>query len=221
VTRVVIVDSDEIIRRGLTQLLSEQVGIEPVGQADSYAGAASLLGRLRPDVVIVEAALSDGSGISLCRAVRAELQVPAAFLMFSGDRSDETVAMAFEAGASGYLLKQASATDIVDAVRRVADGEHLLDSRLVASVIKLLRTGPQPAHGELELLSSQERRILELIAKGLTNRQIGLQLFVTEKTIKNYVSTILRKLGLESRTQAAVFALQHARAYVDQPAIAV
>ena len=200
--RVFLVDDHEVVRRGLRELLSMESGLEVVGDAGTATeGVAGIL-RTRPDVVLLDGRLPDGSGIEVCRTVRAALPDTRALVLTSYD-DDETLFNAIAAGASGYLLKEVSGTDLVDAVRRVAAGQSLLDPSLTARVLARMRNGATVTD-ELAKLTDQERRIVVLVGEGMTNRQIAERLGLAEKTVKNHVSRLLAKLGLERRTQAAV-----------------
>jgi DNA-binding NarL/FixJ family response regulator len=167
---------------------------------------------LRPDVAILDVRLPDGEGVSVCRELRSALNPPPACLMLTSYSDDEALFGAIMAGAAGYLLKQVAGIDLVGAVRTVADGGSLLDPRATSVVLDRLRTGGTPGDPRYDSLSAQERRILELVADGLTNRQIGAEMFLAEKTVKNYVSSLLHKLGFARRTEAAVYAAQRRRA---------
>ena len=202
--RVYLLDDHEVVRRGLRDLLESDGDIEIVGESGLAAEATSRLPALRPDVAVLDARLPDGSGVDVCRDVRSVDPSIKALILTSYD-DDEALFAAILAGAAGYLLKQMGGQDLLDAVRRVAAGQSLIDPQLTVRVLDRLRNGPTE-HPELASLTDQERKILVLIAEGLTNRQIGERLFLAEKTIKNYVSSILAKLGLERRTQAAVLA---------------
>jgi DNA-binding NarL/FixJ family response regulator len=202
--RVFLLDDHEIVRRGVRELLEAEDGIEVVGEAESVERALARVPALRPDVAILDVRLPDGDGIELCRELRS-MSGDIACLMLTSFSDDEALLQAVVAGASGYLLKQLRGTDIVDAVRRVARGESLLDPVLTERVTDRLRHPPEEDE-RLARLTGQERRILVLIADGLTNRQIGEEMHLAEKTVKNYVSNLLAKLGMERRTQAAVFA---------------
>ena len=200
---VVLVDDHEVVRRGVRDLLSLEPDIEVVGEAANAAEALARIPALRPAVAVLDVRLPDGNGVQLCRELKSampELNV----LILTSFSDDEALFDAILAGASGYVLKHIGGDDLVDAVRRVGQGGSLLDPAVTAQVLQRLRTPPKedPA---LASLTDQERRILELIAEGLTNRQIGERMFLAEKTVKNYVSSILAKLGLERRTQAAVY----------------
>jgi two-component system response regulator DevR len=202
--RVFLLDDHEVVRRGVADLLEAEPDIEVVGEAESAAAAARRLPALRPDVAILDARLADGNGIDVCREIRSQDPSIHALILTSYDDEDALFA-AIMAGAAGYVLKQIRGTDLIDAVRRVAAGQSLLDPAVTARVLQRVREGErEPA--ELAHLTEQEKRILECIAEGLTNRQIGERLFLAEKTVKNYVSVLLTKLGYERRTQAAVFA---------------
>ncbi len=202
--RVFLLDDHEVVRRGLRDLLESEGDVEIVGESGTAAEATARIPALRPDVAVLDARLPDGSGIDVCRDVRSVDPAIKALILTSYD-DDEALFAAILAGAAGYLLKQVGGNDLLDAVRRVAGGQSLIDPSLTARVLDRLRNGPAE-HQELATLTEQERKILMLIAEGLTNRQIGERLFLAEKTVKNYVSSILSKLGLERRTQAAVLA---------------
>ena len=202
--RVFLLDDHEVVRRGLRELLEDEPDIEVVGEAESAATAVRRIPALRPDVAVLDARLGDGNGIDVCRDVRSLDDSIRAIILTSYD-DDEALFAAIMAGASGYVLKQIHGTDLVDGIRRVAAGQSLLDPALTARVLQRLRDGSGPPD-ELAALTDQERKILTCIAEGLTNRQIGERLFLAEKTVKNYVSSLLAKLGLERRTQAAVLA---------------
>jgi DNA-binding NarL/FixJ family response regulator len=205
--KVFLLDDHEVVRRGLKDLLESDGDIEVVGESGSAAEAARRIPALRPDVAVLDARLPDGSGIDVCREIRSREPKTAALILTSYD-DDEALFAAIMAGASGYVLKQIRGNDLVDAVRRVASGQSLLDPAVTQQVLDRLRRGPE-VDDALAPLTEQERRLLELIGQGLTNRQIAEQMFLAEKTIKNYVSNLLAKLGLERRTQAAVFATKH------------
>jgi two-component system response regulator DevR len=202
--RVYLLDDHEVVRRGLRELLESAGDIEVVGESGLAQEATSRIPALHPDVAVLDGRLPDGSGIDVCRDVRSVDPSIKALILTSYD-DDEALFAAIMAGASGYILKQINGTDLVDGVRRVAAGQSLIDPSLTAKVLDRLRSGPEVT-SELASLTEQERRILALIADGLTNRQIGEAMFLAEKTVKNYVSSILAKLGLERRTQAAVLA---------------
>lgn len=201
--RVFLLDDHDVVRRGLRDLL-EGEGMEVVGEAGTAEEALSRIPPTRPDVAILDVRLPDGDGVEVCRDIRSthpEIQC----LMLTSFADDEALFQAIMAGAAGYLLKQVKGSDIADAVRRVSEGQSLLDPAVTARVLDRLRHGPEEDEA-LARLTDQERRILELIAEGLTNRQIAERIHLAEKTIKNYVSNVLSKLGMERRTQAAVYA---------------
>ena len=203
--RVFLLDDHEVVRRGLVALLEATGEIEVVGESGSALEAARRIPAFRPDVAVLDARLPDGSGIDVCREVRsADPTIKA--LILTSYQDDEALFSAIMAGAAGYVLKQIKGTDLVDAIRRVAAGQSLLDPAVTQQVLERIRHGADSEPEELKSLTAQERRILELIAEGMTNRQIGEELFLAEKTVKNYVSSLLAKLGLERRTQAAVLA---------------
>ncbi|MEK9663376.1 MAG: response regulator transcription factor [Candidatus Nanopelagicales bacterium] len=201
--RVFLLDDHEIVRRGLADLLSLEDDIEVVGEAGL---AAETLGRItatRPDVAVLDVRLPDGSGVEVCREVRDSLP-DVHCLMLTSYADDEALFNAIMAGASGYVLKDIRGNDRVAAVRPVAAGRSLLDPVATQRVLERLRKGEE--HDErLDALTDQERRILELIGEGLTNRQIGERMHLAEKTVKNYVSSLLAKMGMERRTQIAAY----------------
>jgi DNA-binding NarL/FixJ family response regulator len=166
---------------------------------------------LRPDVAILDVRLPDGEGVTVCRDVRASVSPPPVCLMLTSYSDDEALFGAIMAGAAGYLLKQIRGVDLVGAVRTVAAGGSLLDPQATTLVLDRLRRGEQPTDPRYGSLSPQERRILDLIADGLTNRQIGAELYLAEKTVKNYVSSLLHKLAFTRRTEAAVYAAERRR----------
>ncbi|MGH8968697.1 MAG: response regulator [Actinomycetes bacterium] len=205
--RVFLLDDHEVVRRGLKDLLEADGDIEVVGESALAEEAARRIPALRPHVAVLDGRLPDGSGIDVCREIRSRHPEIAALILTSYD-DDEALFSAIMAGAAGYVLKQVRGNDLVDAVRRVARGQSLLDPAVTQQVLDRLREGPKEDKA-LAPLTDQERRILELIGEGLTNRQIAERMFLAEKTVKNYVSSLLSKLGLERRTQAAVFAAKH------------
>jgi DNA-binding NarL/FixJ family response regulator len=202
--RVFLLDDHEIVRDGLNRLFESKSDIEVVGEAGTAEEALSRIPPTRPDVALLDVRLPDGDGVEVCRDIRSrhpEIQV----IMLTSFADDEALFDAIMAGASGYLLKQIKSDEIVEAVRFVAKGQSLLDPAVTGRVLERLRKGPEEDE-RLAQLSPQERNILGLIADGLTNRQIADQIHLAEKTVKNYVSNILTKLGMERRTQAAVYA---------------
>jgi DNA-binding NarL/FixJ family response regulator len=202
--RVFLLDDHEVVRRGIADLLTDAGEIEVVGESGLAQEATRRIPALRPDVAILDGRLPDGSGIDVCRDVRA-VDPSIKGLILTSYEDDEALFAAIMAGAAGYVLKQIRGTDLVDAVRRVAAGQSLLDPAVTQRVLERIRHGVEQPD-ELRNLSDQEKRILEYIAQGLTNREIAGRMFLAEKTVKNYVSSLLAKLGLERRTQAAVLA---------------
>jgi len=205
--RVFLLDDHEIVRRGLKEVLESEGDIEVVGESGLAQEAIRRIPALRPHVAVLDGRLPDGSGIDVCREIRSSHPEIAALILTSYD-DDEALFSAIMAGAAGYVLKQVRGNDLMDTVRRVASGQSTLDPAVTQQVLDRLRRGPEedPA---LAPLTPQEKRILELIGEGMTNRQIGEAMFLAEKTVKNYVSALLAKLGFERRTQAAVFAVKH------------
>lgn len=206
--RVYLLDDHEIVRRGLKEILMRAGDVVVVGESDSAAEAARRIPALHPDVAVLDGRLPDGSGIDVCRQVRSVDPTIKGLILTSYD-DDDALFAAIMAGASGYLLKQVRGADLVDGVRRVAAGQSMLDPAITAHVLDRIRNGP-PEDADLRELTPQERRILELVVDGLTNREIAQHMHLSEKTVKNYVSSMLAKLGLTSRTQAAVFAAKRA-----------
>jgi two-component system, NarL family, response regulator DevR len=202
--RVFLLDDHEVVRHGLRALLESAGDIVVVGESGLAVEATARIPALHADVAVLDARLPDGSGIEVCRAVRAVDPDVRALILTSYD-DDEALFAAIMAGASGYVLKEIGGHDLVGAVRQVAAGNSLIDPSLTARVLDRVRNGPATVP-ELSDLTEQELKLLGLIAEGLTNRQIGERMFLAEKTVKNYVSSILSKLGLERRTQAAVLA---------------
>jgi len=202
--RVFLLDDHEIVRTGLRALLESTDDLVVVGEAGTVAEALSRIPALRPDVAILDVRLPDGSGVEVCRDVRDRLPATAC-IMLTSYADDEALFASIMAGSSGYVLKQVGGNSLVDDVRRVAAGESLLDPALTDRVLRRLREGPEE-EPLMASLTGQERRILDLIAEGMTNRQIAEVMFLAEKTVKNYVSNLLTKLGMERRTQAATYA---------------
>jgi DNA-binding NarL/FixJ family response regulator len=203
---VYLLDDHEVVRQGLRALLEGAGDITVVGESGSALEATHRIPALRPRVAVLDARLPDGSGIEVCRAVRAVDPTISALILTSYD-DDEALFAAIMAGASGYVLKEIRGTDLVQAVRHVAAGGSLIDPSLTARVLERVRNGPSTAP-ELAELTEQELKLLAHIAEGLTNRQIGEKMFLAEKTVKNYVSSLLHKLGFARRTEAAVFATE-------------
>jgi two-component system, NarL family, response regulator DevR len=202
--RVFLLDDHEVVRRGIAELLQAEGDIEVVGESSTVAEATRRIPALRPDVAILDARLPDGSGIDVCRDVRS-VDPDIKGLILTSYEDDEALFAAIMAGAAGYVLKQIRGTDLVDTVRRVAAGQSLLDPAVTQRVLERIRH-PVDEPVELRSLTEQERRILEHVAEGLTNREIASRMYLAEKTVKNYVSSLLAKLGVERRTQAAVLA---------------
>jgi DNA-binding NarL/FixJ family response regulator len=201
--RVYLLDDHEVVRTGLRHLLESDGGIEVVGESGLAEEAKRRIPALRPDVAVLDGRLPDGSGIDVCREIRSVDPSIHALILTSFD-DDEALFSAILAGAAGYVLKQVRGNDLIEAVKQVAAGRSTLDPAVTAHVLDRLRNGPT-TDPLLDRLTNHERHILDLIGEGLTNRQIASQLSLAEKTVKNYVSTMLAKLGLESRTQAAIF----------------
>jgi two-component system response regulator DevR len=201
--RVFLLDDHEIVRRGLADLLQSEVGITVVGEAGTAAEALARIPAARPDVAVLDARLPDGSGIDVCRDIRSSMPEVRCLILTSYDDNDAVFA-AVMAGAAGYLLKEIRGSSLVDGIRQVAAGNSLLDPGVTERLLARLRDG-EPEDAKLASLSEREREILGLITEGLTNRQIGERLFLAEKTVKNYVSGLLAKLGMQRRTQAAVY----------------
>jgi len=203
---VFLLDDHEVVRRGVRDLLEAEPDITVVGEAGTASSALARIPALRPDVAVLDVRLPDGDGVSVCREIRSRMP-EVACLMLTSFGDDEALFDAIMAGAAGYVLKQIRGTDLVGAVRTVASGQSMLDPRAASQLMARLRD--QSARQDpLAGLSAQERRILELIGEGLTNRQIGERMFLAEKTVKNYVSALFAKLGMERRTQAAAYAVR-------------
>ena len=202
--RVYLLDDHELVRQGISRVLEADGGIEVVGEGDTIAIGTAQIPVLRPDVAVLDVRLPDGSGIEACRTIRSiDPSVRALFLTSFDD--DEALFAAIMAGAAGYVLKEIRGSDLVDAVRRVAAGQSLIDPSVTARLLDRVRTG-QGAGSELSSLTPQETRLLGYIAEGLTNREIAEKMSLAEKTVKNYVSSVLAKLGVGRRAQAAVIA---------------
>ena len=210
--RLFLVDDHEIVRRGVAELLGAEPDLEVVGEAGTVADALARIAATQPDVALLDVRLPDGSGIDLCRDVLSRFPGVRCLMLTAYD-DDDALFSAVVAGASGYVLKDVRGTRLADAVRAVAAGRSLIDPALGRRVTERMRAGGDPASEDPRLgsLGLRERQILSLIADGLTNRRIGEELGLAEKTVKNYVSSLLAKLGLERRTQAAVFALKDKR----------
>jgi DNA-binding NarL/FixJ family response regulator len=201
--RVFLLDDHEVVRRGVRELLEAEDDLEVVGEAGTAEEAYGRIPATSPNVAILDVRLQDGNGVEVCREIRSK-HPEIACVMLTSYADDEALFSAIMAGAAGYVLKQVRGTDLIDGIRRVGRGESLLDPSLTARVLERLRQPPEP--DELAGLTDQERRVLDLIAEGMTNRQIGEQLFLAEKTVKNYVSNLLAKLGMSRRSEAAAYA---------------
>jgi two-component system, NarL family, response regulator DevR len=207
--RLLIVDDHEIVRQGLVALLDRREGFQVVAEAGTVAEAIEQAHRFEPDIVIMDVRLPDGSGIEACREIRSDLAATRV-IMLTSYPDEEAVLSAIVAGAAGYLLKQIRARDLVAALEAVGRGESLLDPAVTEKVLERVRriaTGGQT--DEMASLTSQEQKILMLVAEGKTNKEIAADVFLSDKTVKNYVSSILSKLNLERRAQAAAFVAKH------------
>jgi len=207
--RVLLVDDHEIVRRGVRTILSGQAGIEVVGEAGTVAGAVEATARLRPDVVVLDLRLPDGSGVEACRRIR-EQQPGVGVLMLTSYADEDALFAAVMAGAAGYVLKDLDPTQLRDAILTVGSGGSLLNPSMTTALLERVRSGAlnHPADDAFAQLTPQEERILDMIADGDTNRQIAVRLSLSEKTIKNYVSQIYAKLNIERRSQAATIATE-------------
>ncbi|MCI4145755.1 response regulator transcription factor [Streptomyces sp. MMS20-AI2-20] len=207
--RVFLLDDHEVVRRGVHDLLDDEPDITVIGEAANAEQAMTRVPALRPQVAVLDVRLPDGDGVSVCRELRSRMPELACLMLTSFD-DEEALLDSIMAGASGYVLKQIQGSDLVSAVRTVARGQSLLDPSATAKLMARLRQGqePEPAPDALPGLTDREREILALIGEGLTNRQIGQRLYLAEKTVKNHISRLLAKLGVERRVQAAVIATQ-------------
>ncbi len=207
--RLLVVDDHEIVRQGLVALLDRREGFEVVAQAGTVAEAIAESAKFQPDIVVMDVRLPDGTGIEACREIRAA-RPETRVIMLTSYPDEEAVLSAIIAGASGYLLKQIRGRDLVSALESVGRGESLLDPAVTERVLQRVRTAASGgAADELADLTSQERKILLLVAEGMTNKEIASDVFLSDKTVKNYVSSILSKLNLQRRTQAAAFVAKH------------
>jgi two-component system response regulator DevR len=202
--KVFLVDDHEVVREGIRALLETDEDITVVGEAATAAEALHRIPLSKPDVAVLDVRLEDGNGIEVCREVRSVLP-DLACLMLTSFADDEALYASIMAGAAGYVLKQIRARDLIDDVKRVAAGESLLDPKAVARVVERIANPPKP-NAELASLTPQERRILDHISEGMTNRQIAEAMFLSEHTVKNYVTSLLRKIRASSRTEAAIYA---------------
>ncbi|HKY66578.1 MAG TPA: response regulator transcription factor [Acidimicrobiales bacterium] len=201
--RVFLLDDHEVVRLGVREMLESAGGIEVVGEAGTAEEALARIPPVRPDVAVLDVRLPDGNGVEVCREVRSR-HPEVHCLMLTSFADDEALFDAIMAGASGYVLKQVRGNDLVDSVRRVARGQSLLDPGVTAAVLERLRRKPDDETDGVHL-TERERHVLDLLAEGLTNREIGERLYLAEKTVKNYVSNLLMKLGMHRRTEAAVY----------------
>jgi DNA-binding NarL/FixJ family response regulator len=207
--RVFLLDDHEVVRRGVHDLLNDEPDITVIGEAANVEQALVRVPALRPQVAVLDVRLPDGDGVTVCRELRSQMPELACLMLTSFD-DEEALLDSIMAGASGYVLKQIQGSDLVSAVRTVARGQSLLDPSATAKLMARLRQGPEPEPepDALPGLTDREREILALIGEGLTNRQIGQRLYLAEKTVKNHISRLLAKLGVERRVQAAVIATQ-------------
>lgn len=213
--RVFLLDDHEIVRRGVRELVELESDLVVVGEAGSVEDALNRIATSQPHVAVLDVQLGDGSGIEVCRDVRSA-HPEIACLMLTSFADDEALMDSIVAGAAGYVLKQIRGNELVESIRIAASGRSLLDPTQTARAAQRLRRGPEE-DPRLATLTPQERKILDLLADGLTNRQIGEQLFLAEKTIKNYVSNLLMKLGMKRRTEAAVYAARQQDLRRDAP----
>jgi DNA-binding NarL/FixJ family response regulator len=203
-TRVLIVDDHEVVREGLRALLRRRSQLAVVGEAGSVADAVAEAAKSQPDVVIMDVRLPDGSGVEACREIRAQ-RPETRVIMLTSYADDDAVIASIMAGASGYLLKQTQGQLLVEAIERATRGESLLDPAVTQRVLERVRNAGAKKDDDLALLSEQEQKILDLIAEGKTNKEIAAEVFLSDKTVKNYVSSILSKLNLRRRSEAAAF----------------
>ena len=201
--RVFLLDDHEVVRRGLATMLGAVPDFEVVGEAGTAEQALARIPATRPDVAVLDARLPDGSGIDVCREIRASMPSTYCMILTSYDDQDAVLASVL-ANASGYVLKEVRGNTLIDSIRQVAMGRSLIPPEVIAQVMERVRNGT-PEDARIAALSPREREVLDLIVDGLTNKQIGERLYLAEKTVKNYVSSLLAKLGMERRTQAAVY----------------
>ncbi|MFF2083587.1 response regulator [Nocardia sp. NPDC058176] len=211
-TTVFLVDDHEIVRRGVGDLISFESDLEVIGEAGTYAEAMARIPALRPDVVVLDVRLPDGNGIELCRELLSA-EPGLRCLILTSFTDEQAMLNAILAGAAGYVVKDIKSLELITAVREVGAGRSMLDNRAAAALMAKLRSEAEAETGPLSTLTPQERTLLALLGEGLTNRQIAARMFLAEKTVKNYVSRLLTKLGVERRTQAAVLASK-----LDRPA---
>ena len=211
-TRVLLCDDHEVVREGLRTLLSRHPDMSVVGEAGTMKEAVEAAAKAKPDVVIMDVRLPDGSGVEACREIR-EARPETRVIMLTSYADDEALFASIVAGASGYLLKQTRGQAVIDAIQAVAAGRSLLDPDVTGKVLERIRLGREQQDPALASLTDQERKVLEQLAEGKTNRDIGTALFLSEKTVKNYVSRILDKLGLSRRAEAAAYVAKHRPKY--------
>src|SRR5213594_561467 len=211
-TRILLCDDHEVVREGLRGLIGRQEGMSVVAEAGTVAEAVDAAARSKPDVVIMDVRLPDGSGVEACRTIR-EARPETKVIMLTSYADDEALFASIIAGASGYLLKQTRGQAVIDAITAVAQGRSLLDPDVTGKVLERVRKGRGDEDPQLASLTEQERKVLEQLAEGKTNREIGTVLFLSEKTVKNYVSRILDKLGLSRRAEAAAYVAKHRPKY--------
>ncbi|WP_406277203.1 response regulator transcription factor [Nocardia sp. NBC_00881] len=202
---VFLVDDHEIVRRGVGDLIGVEPDLEVIGEASSYSQAVARVPALQPDVVVLDVRLPDGNGIELCRELLSANQ-DLRCLILTSFTDEQAMLNAILAGASGYVVKDIKSLELIDAIREIGAGKSLLDNRAAAALMVKLRSEAEEKTGPLASLTDQERTLLALLGEGLTNRQIAGRMYLAEKTVKNYVSRLLTKLGVERRTQAAVLA---------------
>lgn len=209
-TRVLIVDDHEVVREGLRALLNRRDGMEVVGQAGTVAEAITEAARMKPDVIVMDVRLPDGSGIEACREIR-EARPETKVIILTSYADEEAVFASILAGAAGYVLKQTRGSVLADAIAAAARGESLLDSAVTQKVLERMRAAAETKKeaDPLDVLTDQERKILSLIADGKTNKEIAVDVFLSDKTVKNYVSNILNKLNLRRRSEAAAYIARH------------
>jgi DNA-binding NarL/FixJ family response regulator len=207
VIRVFLLDDHEVVRRGVAELLAAEPDVDVVGQASTAAEALSLVPSVRPDVAVLDVRLADGDGVTVCRDLRSRLP-ELRCLMLTAFADDQALFDSIMAGAAGYVLKQIRGADLVGAIRTVAGGQSLLDARATARVLDRVREAMVGGDDPLSVLSEQEHKVLDLIGEGLTNREIADRMGLAEKTVKNYVSHLLAKLGVQRRTQVAILATE-------------
>lgn len=206
--RVFLLDDHELVRRGLADFIHEEPGFEVAGQAASVREALDKIPAAKPDVAVLDVRLPDGSGIEVCREIRSRYPDIHCLILTSYE-DDEALFAAIMAGAAGYILKLTGGDELIHAIRSIADGRSHLDSVVTNRVLERLRKGRGEEDERLARLTEQEHRVLEHIARGLTNKEIAQEMYLSEKTVRNYVSSILAKLGMKRRTEAAVFAIEH------------